>query len=127
MCPGIVRNLLQIWLMRKKRSRKPFKSRVVIRFGEDGLMSRSRTLIGGLALLIAAGGGTGCTQFVDTARAQEKTTVTPGRPIVYPRFEVEVLVDGRPLAEYESRGRTYVEALRGEEYEIRLRNRSNDW
>jgi hypothetical protein len=44
-----------------------------------------------------------------------------------PRFEVDVLVDGRPLPEIQARGRTYVEALRGEEYEIRLRNRSSDW
>lgn len=59
--------------------------------------------------------------------AQEKTTVVPRRPpIVTPRFEVDVLVDGRPLSEYESRGRTLVEAIRGEEYEIRLRNRSSD-
>lgn len=59
--------------------------------------------------------------------AQEKTTVTPRRPpIVAPSFEVDVLVDGRPLAEYDQRGRTYVEAVRGEEYEIRLRNRSSE-
>lgn len=59
--------------------------------------------------------------------AQEKTTVVPRRPpIVAPRFEVDVMVDGRPLSEYESRGRTLVEAIRGEEYEIRLRNRSSD-
>lgn len=49
------------------------------------------------------------------------------RPIGYPRFEVDVLVDGRSLPEIEARGRTYVEALRGEEYEVRLRNRSSDW
>ena len=48
------------------------------------------------------------------------------RPIV-PRFEVDVLVDRRPLPEIQARSRTYVEALRGEEYEIRLRNRSSDW
>jgi hypothetical protein len=59
-------------------------------------------------------------------KAQE-SKVTPGRPIVAPRFEVDVLVDGRPLPEFDARGRTYVEALRGEEYEIRLRNRSSDW
>jgi hypothetical protein len=40
---------------------------------------------------------------------------------------MDVLVEGRPLPEFESRGRTYVEALRGEEYEIRLRNRSSDY
>lgn len=63
---------------------------------------------------------------VGPLHAQE-SKVTPGRRVIYPSFEVDVLVDGRPLAEYESRGRTYVEALRGEEYEIRLRNRSSDW
>ncbi|HEX5965687.1 MAG TPA: hypothetical protein VFY51_07135 [Pyrinomonadaceae bacterium] len=56
----------------------------------------------------------------------QESKVTPGRQIVAPRFEMDVLVDGRPLPEFESRGRTYIEALRGEEYEIRLRNRSSD-
>lgn len=59
-------------------------------------------------------------------QAQE-AKVVPGRRVIYPSFEVDVLVHGRPLAEYQDRGRTYVEALRGEEYEIRLRNRSSDW
>jgi hypothetical protein len=38
------------------------------------------------------------------------------------RFDLEVLVDGRPMAEYFARGRTYVEALKGAEYELRVRN-----
>lgn len=37
-------------------------------------------------------------------------------------FEVEVLVNGRPLDEYAQRGRYYVEALEGAEYELRIRN-----
>jgi hypothetical protein len=44
----------------------------------------------------------------------------------YPNFEVDVLVDGRPLREYYSRGRMYVQALYGAEYELRLRNNSSD-
>src|SRR5262245_64622262 len=44
----------------------------------------------------------------------------------YPNFELDVLVDGRPLNEYYSRGRTYVEAMNGAEYELRLRNSSPD-
>ena len=38
------------------------------------------------------------------------------------RFEVQVMVDGRPLEEYSARGRTYIEAIEGAEYEVRIRN-----
>src|SRR5438876_2283034 len=37
-------------------------------------------------------------------------------------FSVQVLVDGRPLAEYAARGRRYVEALENAEYEVRVHN-----
>src|ERR1700687_762251 len=37
-------------------------------------------------------------------------------------FDVQVLVDGRPLEEYTARGRTYVQAIEGSEYELRVRN-----
>ena len=37
-------------------------------------------------------------------------------------FEVQILVDGRPLEEYSARGKSYVEALAGAEYEVRIRN-----
>ena len=37
-------------------------------------------------------------------------------------FTVEVIVDGRPLVEYAARGTRYVEAIKGREYAIRLRN-----
>jgi len=43
-------------------------------------------------------------------------------PIRYDRFEMDVLVDGRPVEEYDSRGRRYVEAMKGAEYELRIRN-----
>ncbi len=38
------------------------------------------------------------------------------------RFEVQVIVDGRSLEEYSARGRTYIEAIEGAEYEVRIRN-----
>jgi hypothetical protein len=44
----------------------------------------------------------------------------------YRNFQLEVLVNGRPLTEYYARGRTYVEALHGAEYELRVRNDSGD-
>lgn len=37
-------------------------------------------------------------------------------------FDVEVLIGGVPLDEYVARGRHYVEALEGAEYELRVRN-----
>lgn len=37
-------------------------------------------------------------------------------------FEVQILVDGRPLEEYAARGTSYVEAIAGAEYEVRVRN-----
>jgi hypothetical protein len=39
-------------------------------------------------------------------------------------FNVEILVSGRPLDEYYARGRSYVEAIEGAEYEVRVRNPS---
>jgi len=44
----------------------------------------------------------------------------------YPNFELDVVVNGRPLQEYYARGRTYVEALQGAEYELRLRNPTSE-
>ena len=37
-------------------------------------------------------------------------------------FAIEVLIDGRPVHEYEARGRHYVEALESAEYELRVHN-----
>jgi hypothetical protein len=37
-------------------------------------------------------------------------------------FDVQVLVGGRPLDAYDARGRTYVQAIEGSEYELRVRN-----
>jgi hypothetical protein len=37
-------------------------------------------------------------------------------------FDVQIIVDGRPLQEYDARGKSYVEALAGAEYEVRIRN-----
>lgn len=37
-------------------------------------------------------------------------------------FDMQILVDGRPLEEYAARGRSYVQAIAGAEYEVRIRN-----
>ena len=57
---------------------------------------------------------------VAVQNTQERTTK------VYQNFDLEVLVNGRPLTEYYARGRTYIEALQGAEYELRVRNNSAD-
>jgi hypothetical protein len=38
------------------------------------------------------------------------------------RFDVQILVNGRPLDEYYARGKSYVEGIEGAEYEVRIRN-----
>lgn len=42
--------------------------------------------------------------------------------VIQRSFEVQLLVDGRPLEEYYARGKKYVEAREGAEYEVRVRN-----
>ncbi len=74
------------------------------------------------AFLLAIGLGTGTVlllRHVNAAVAQDSTSGRlTKRP--YPNFELDVVVNGRPLAEYYARGRTYVEALQGAEYELRV-------
>ena len=52
--------------------------------------------------------------------------VMSSRRLYQPQFELDVIVNGRPLTEYYARGRTYIEALRGAEYELRVRNTSGE-
>jgi hypothetical protein len=56
------------------------------------------------------------TALLLTAAGQVPAATVP------PGFVVEVLVDGHPLPEYPARGTRYIEAIRGKDYEIRLRN-----
>lgn len=93
-------------------------------------MNRIRLLLGCIAFLLALGLGTGTVALLRHASAavvQDPTTERNAKVSrYYPNFELDVLVNGRPLAEYYARGRTYVEALQGAEYELRLRNSSPD-
>jgi hypothetical protein len=47
-------------------------------------------------------------------------------PVPASAYSMEVVVDGSPLAVYSARGTTYVEALKGREYAIRLTNRTGE-
>lgn len=86
-------------------------------------MFRIRLLIAAFVLLLA---GTSATVLFSGASAQESTVITPGRRLPYQKFDVEVVVDGCSLTEHYTRGRAYIEAVRGAEYEIRLRNPSSE-
>jgi hypothetical protein len=90
-------------------------------------MNRIRWIVSVTAFLLTIGLGIGTVLLLRQANAavgQDPERLT--RRPYYPNFELDVLVNGRPLAEYYARGRTYVEALQGAEYELRLRNPSPD-
>ena len=83
-----------------------------------------RTLIllgcGGLALIAVS-----AFMFSNarTEAAVSETIVSVPEPVdFYGGFEVQILVNGRPLEEYAARGKSYVEAIAGAEYEVRIRN-----
>lgn len=50
----------------------------------------------------------------------------PALPLDRGDFSLEILVGGRPLEEHPARGTTYIEASKGREYSIRLRNRTGE-
>ena len=58
------------------------------------------------------------------ADISESAKANSSEPVVVPEsgLEVQILVNGVPLQDYFARGRRYVEALEGAEYEISLRN-----
>ncbi|HEV2835582.1 MAG TPA: hypothetical protein VGW58_09710 [Pyrinomonadaceae bacterium] len=93
-------------------------------------MSRLLLTISIAAFLLTAVLGTGAAFLFrgSTAAAQSSSSerVVTTKRMPYPSFEIDVLVNGRPLTEYYARGKTYVEALQGAEYEVRLRNASAD-
>jgi hypothetical protein len=82
-----------------------------------------RTLIivclAGMALIVGA-----ASMFSSTRTAAGTSEVRAAAEPVIPEqaFEVQILVDGRPLGEYYARGKSYVEAIEGAEYEVRIRN-----
>src|SRR5215216_705350 len=92
------------------------------------IMNRIRWILSFTTFLLAVGLGTGTVLLLRHAHAASLQASTPERLTrrPYSNFEIDVLVNGRPLAEYYARGRTYVEALQGAEYELRVRNSSSD-
>ncbi|HYJ88586.1 MAG TPA: hypothetical protein VEW46_21140 [Pyrinomonadaceae bacterium] len=81
-------------------------------------MKRKWTILGGAGLgLIVVGASIFSGFNAGAAVSQTDRAVRP-----FSGFNVEILVNGRPQDEYHARGRRYVEAIEGREYEVRLRN-----
>jgi hypothetical protein len=76
-------------------------------------MSRT-SWIPGILVLLALG-------FGAIAGGQNRVTRIPASS-----FELEVLVNGRPVAEYYARGKTYIEAIHSAEYELRVHNPTSE-
>ena len=92
-------------------------------------MSLFRLTLGVVGFLLALMLGIGVTSVVlkQGSSVAEAQTRSSEQVVTWPQpqkneFDLEVLVDGRPLAEYYARGRTYIEALKGVEYDLRVRN-----
>ena len=75
-------------------------------------------ILGGLALKYASPNA----QAVDAKPNSTSAEFYPEPAVAENGFSVEVLVYGRPVAEYAARGRRYVEALENAEYELRIHN-----
>ena len=94
-------------------------------------MKRIRLILGVTAFLVAVLLGVGTVAVLNGAASAAVVQDSSSERITRPRkpyssFEIDVLVNGRPLTEYYARGRSYVEAIQGAEYELRLRNLSPD-
>ncbi|HEY6806451.1 MAG TPA: hypothetical protein VI306_22925 [Pyrinomonadaceae bacterium] len=92
-------------------------------------MSVIRLTLGGIGFLLALILGVVLSTALvkrgsNVVEAQTNTTaqVANWRRPPKSNFDLEVLVDGRPVEEYYARGRSYIEALKGAEYELRVRN-----
>lgn len=90
-------------------------------------MKKTLTLAACLALVLVLAGAI----LLSSNHADAAPPLTPGFvasqwvapvPVRDDGFEIQVLVNGRPLDEYNTRGRTYIEATEGAEYEVRIRN-----
>jgi len=79
--------------------------------------------IAALVLLSALGATIGVRTAIARSFGAVESAIEPVEPVADDNgFTVEVLIDGRPAAEYFARGRRYVEALENAEYELRIHN-----
>lgn len=89
-------------------------------------MRRLLWTLAGATFLLTALLGTGAAVLfrstIASAQNSQNNRIITSKRVRYPNFELDVLVDGRALSEYQESGRIFVDALQGAEYELRLRN-----
>jgi hypothetical protein len=102
---------------------------LVLQMGGKEFCVRRKRIVKRTLILLSCGGlaliGVSAFLFSNarTEAAVSGDIMSFPQPVEYERgFEVQILVNGRPLDEYASRGRSYVEAIAGAEYEVRVRN-----
>lgn len=86
-------------------------------------MKRTVVTVCFAAVALIAGGASIFSHVRTPADIAGSVTSAPAEPVVPNQaFDVQILVDGRPLAEYYAHGKSYVEAIEGAEYGVRIRN-----
>jgi len=88
-------------------------------------MSRVRVIMSCAVVFVALGVGLALINPQTNAAPSQSSTERGAQQVRRPYsqgFHVDVFVNGRPLSEYYARGKTYVEALEGAEYELRITN-----
>lgn len=75
-----------------------------------------------LIVTVLVVGGSPFLKGIARPQSQDVPVGRHGYRPIYGPFELNVLVNGRPLTEYHARGKTYIEAIRGAEYELEIRN-----
>ena len=88
-------------------------------------MSRVRVVVSCAVVFVAVGAGLVLINSYTNAAPSQSSTESGAQQVRRPYsqgFHVDVFVNGRPLSEYFARGKTYVEALEGAEYELRITN-----
>lgn len=79
-----------------------------------------------LTTLVGAGAAVLLPSSTAAVQKPQSERIIRKKPAPDPNYELDILVDGRPLRGYSAHGKVFVEALRGEEYALRLRNDSSE-
>lgn len=89
---------------------------------EECIMKRTLVTLCCIGLALTVVGASIFSKTHTEAASSEVSVATTQRTIADRSFEVEIVVNGRPLHEYYARGKSYVEAIEGADYEVRIRN-----